>query len=120
MAEEKKESKGSRRYGKGPKIVADKVMDEGVDKTEPKKSTEGAAPESEEASGTDKIPVSEAKPTEPAGETNEGSGMAMHEVHTREAKALNTSHEKQRRDMNTRHETEYAAMRKKHEKEASK
>lgn len=118
--EKKKESKGSRRYNHGPKIVDDKVMSEKVDKTEPARETRGAAPESREASGTDKIPVSGERPTEPGADENDGSSLSLPEVHTREIKDLHSRHEKERRDMHTRHEGEHKAMRTRHEKEASK
>lgn len=112
MAEDKKPSKGSKRYGNGPKITkaeekGDTVSDAGAPKEaakEAEKTADGDAveanmdsdpgPEGTEAAGTEAVPV--------------------HSRHASERKEMGARHESELHDMHKRHAKELRAIGKRH------
>lgn len=89
-AKDKKESKGSRRYGSGPKVKP-KAPAAGAGEAKetaekPVAETPGAAPEATAANGADGIPVTERHGRErmEMGERHTGEMMAMHKRHQKE------------------------------------
>lgn len=143
--DEKKESKGQKRYNHGPKIVDKEPMSKDGGEAHIDRGG-GAAPKGSVESGTDGVQSNASKPSGPGteeGKAVDGVGaagvmhsaerdemhgrhmhehMQMHHRHEREhaagaeeKSAMHTRHHKEHQEMHTRHEKELKAMMKRHE-----
>ncbi len=101
MAEEKKEpkekeSRGSKRYGHGPKIAPKEKGGDTEKSATPKEVSTGGSPEAEMGGAAP-------KPSEDAG----SEGIPVHERHAGEREAMHSQHGAELRDMHSRHMAEH-------------
>jgi len=100
------ESKGSRRYGKGPKIAAKEEMGEKVEHTVPERDGD-KGPKGSVTSGTDGIETRREEASEPGAMEPEGEGTMTEHMHAHERGAMHAKHQHELAQMHAKHEHEH-------------